>query len=205
VIELHPNRDRSTCSICRWTEDAPTDNVVAVRFGTDGGNGGQAVNLCPDHRRQAGELLLGEDHLARFLVWRGIADPCLTCSGVGTRPYGSTSTWRGGMGGQMITSDVCDTCWGSGDRFRIGTDLRRLRDEESKRVAAAAVDLLARAAGATLQSSAGAVREIVMVLREAVAKADRGRGKRAAARESIWFGPLAKGLADVLERALVAR
>lgn len=53
----------------------------------------------------------------QFLSWRNIDDEddaCLKCGGSGTIVYGSTSTWRGGIGGCMITPDVCDTCWGSG-------------------------------------------------------------------------------------------
>lgn len=202
MIKIDPPRAGAECRVCSVNVAESAGDVVEVLFQAEGSNHATIVKLCPQHRREAGELLLGEDHLARFLVWRGITDPCLTCTGTGTRLYPSTATWRGGMGGAMMTTDVCDTCWGSGDRHRAGVDLRRLRDEESKRTAAAAVDLLARAAGATLQSSAGAVREIVAVLREAVDKADRGRGKRAARRESIWFAPLAKGLADTLERAI---
>lgn len=145
-----------------------------------------------------------EELRCRMLDWRGIqsGDECRTCDGSGRRIYGSSATWRGGMGGQMITCDVCDTCWGSGDRFRPGTDLRRLRNEESARAAAEAVDLLARSAGATLVTARLQVLEIVAVLREAVAKADSGRGgrNRNPRRESIWLTPLAKSLADVLER-----
>ena len=51
------------------------------------------------------------------LDWRGI-DPervCQTCGGSGYRVYGGTSTWRGGVGGQTLTRDVCDKCWGSGE------------------------------------------------------------------------------------------
>lgn len=52
------------------------------------------------------------------LEWRCI-DPmadkvCKRCYGAGTTVYGSTSTWRGGIGGQAMTADVCDQCWGSG-------------------------------------------------------------------------------------------
>jgi hypothetical protein len=53
-----------------------------------------------------------------MLLWRGITPDfdkvCRSCSGAGIKVYGSTSTWRGGIGGQMMTSDVCDKCWGSG-------------------------------------------------------------------------------------------
>ena len=55
---------------------------------------------------------------AEFLEARGVEDPCGRCDGLGVRGYASTSTWRGGIGGQAITSDVCDECWGSGDSYR---------------------------------------------------------------------------------------
>jgi hypothetical protein len=56
-------------------------------------------------------------------------DECKTCNGAGVRGYGNTSTWIGGVGGQMMTTDVCDQCWGSGDRYRKGVNLRQLRAE----------------------------------------------------------------------------
>ena len=43
---------------------------------------------------------------------------CSECSGSGYRLYGDTSTWRGGAGGQMMTADVCNKCWGSGDKTK---------------------------------------------------------------------------------------
>jgi len=43
---------------------------------------------------------------------------CTRCGGYGERAYPSTSTYRGGIGGQMITQDVCDKCWGSGDEAK---------------------------------------------------------------------------------------
>lgn len=51
---------------------------------------------------------------------------CQRCDGYGYRAYGSTSTWRGGAGGQAITSDVCDQCWGSGRSDRPHGSLRRI-------------------------------------------------------------------------------
>lgn len=51
----------------------------------------------------------------RFLMWRAIEDtPCKDCTGSGVKLYGSTSTWRGGAGGQTVTTAVCNKCWGSG-------------------------------------------------------------------------------------------
>ena len=41
-------------------------------------------------------------------------DICSGCGGIGWRTYGDTSTWRGGVGGQSLTDDVCCDCWGSG-------------------------------------------------------------------------------------------
>ena len=66
-----------------------------------------------------------------MLLWRGIDreggdTPCKECAGSGVRAYGNTTTWRGGIGGQMITSDICDKCWGSGNAEKPWMNLRRL-------------------------------------------------------------------------------
>ena len=66
-----------------------------------------------------------------MLLWRGIDReggdmPCKACGGAGVRAYGNTTTWRGGIGGQMITSDICDKCWGSGNAEKPWQNLRRL-------------------------------------------------------------------------------
>ncbi len=45
-------------------------------------------------------------------------DFCEDCSGSGYKIYGDTSTWRGGIGGAAMTTDVCDKCWGSGSKRR---------------------------------------------------------------------------------------
>lgn len=58
---------------------------------------------------------------------RSVETPCDRCSGLGVKTYGSTATWKGGVGGQMLTSDVCDSCWGSGDSRKPWTDLRKVR------------------------------------------------------------------------------
>lgn len=67
-------------------------------------------------------------------------DLCRKCNGRGTRSYPSTSTWRGGIGGQAFTGDVCDGCWGSGNRHRPWPShrefyemKRRLATEETSR------------------------------------------------------------------------
>ena len=55
---------------------------------------------------------------------KGVA--CSVCNGVGSRSYPSTATWRGGIGGQAFTVDVCDTCWGTGRNDQTGPDLRAM-------------------------------------------------------------------------------
>lgn len=62
-----------------------------------------------------------------FLRWRCIepGEQCPSCNGSGYKTYGSTSTFRGGFSGQMITSDVCDKCWGSGSQLNKWPDWRK--------------------------------------------------------------------------------
>lgn len=77
--------------------------------------------------------LLGEsnpdaDFWTRVWNYRHVGEyPCARCTGLGRVLYGSTATWRGGIGGRAMTPDVCDKCWGSGDALRHGVDLRRNR------------------------------------------------------------------------------
>ena len=61
-----------------------------------------------------------------LLLYRDIEIPCNVCNGLGVKTYGDTSTWHHGIGGQMITSDVCDACWGSGDKNRHWANLRQI-------------------------------------------------------------------------------
>lgn len=58
--------------------------------------------------------------------YRGVETPCPVCDGWGVRTYSSTALWRGGVGGQMLTSGVCDRCWGSGDKSKPWVDLREV-------------------------------------------------------------------------------
>lgn len=57
---------------------------------------------------------------------RDIDTPCEGCRGTGVQTYGSTATWRGGVGGQMLTTAVCNRCWGTGDENRRGTSFREI-------------------------------------------------------------------------------
>lgn len=52
---------------------------------------------------------------------------CNGCGGIGRKAYGSTATFMGGIGGQAITEDLCDKCWGSGDELAPFANARQLR------------------------------------------------------------------------------
>lgn len=66
--------------------------------------------------------------MERLLELREIApsNACTACHGVGKRTYSNTTTWRGGIGGQAMTTDVCDRCWGSGDKTHTWLNLRAI-------------------------------------------------------------------------------
>jgi cytosine/adenosine deaminase-related metal-dependent hydrolase len=134
------------------------------------------------------------DLTAAMLRARHVTDPCLRCHGWGVVMYSSGSTWRGGMGTKKSAPDVCDACWGSGDRYRSGCDLRRLRDEEGQRIARAAVTLLAEAAGAPFSTCGAAVHHIAEMLERLADK----RGAPAA----THLPEMARALAKTLRGAL---
>lgn len=127
------------------------------------------------------------------LAWREIPEDecCSTCHGRGSRLYGSTSTWRGGMGGASVTLDVCDTCWGSGNRVRPWTDLRKLRDGEDARVALRAATFLADSVGASMDLTKPALR----ALSGELVRLGNGRKPRPA-----YFYDLSRALAKALTR-----
>lgn len=69
-----------------------------------------------------------KDHFWKlFVMYRNVEDPCPECSGLGVKTYASTATWAGGIGGMTATSGVCDKCWGSGDKNRPWTNLKKVR------------------------------------------------------------------------------
>jgi hypothetical protein len=51
---------------------------------------------------------------------------CSSCGGEGMKTYSSTATWKGGIGGQSITEDVCDKCWGTGRSDVQGINLKEI-------------------------------------------------------------------------------
>ena len=72
-----------------------------------------------------------EEAHERFLWWRNIDTEfgdivCSVCGGSGVRSYGNTSTYMNGIGGQAMTMDVCDKCWGSGKENDPWVNLKKL-------------------------------------------------------------------------------
>jgi hypothetical protein len=59
-------------------------------------------------------------------------DMCRECGGSGYKLYGSTATWRGGIGGQAMTDGVCDYCWGSGSNSKPWPSWRKYEALEKK-------------------------------------------------------------------------
>lgn len=101
-----------------------------------------------------------EDLHQRFLLWRGVEDPCDTCKGSGVRAYANTATWHGGMGGASITHDVCDQCWGSGDKHEPWTNLREQERTLNARVTREALTLVERRLGLRFDDMRGGLTEI---------------------------------------------
>jgi hypothetical protein len=72
-----------------------------------------------------------------MLEMRGltIERSCAACGGAGKRMYGDLHGWggpavegRARVGEHRLTFDVCDHCWGSGDRYHAWPSHRRYMD-----------------------------------------------------------------------------
>lgn len=92
---------------------------------------GYLSSLIAEQKKEIEKLqqeLKGERECSwrQMLEIRNIEKPCHKCSGFGVITYGDTSTWRGGIGGQSTTADICDHCWGSGDDIRHWMNLKTL-------------------------------------------------------------------------------
>ena len=64
------------------------------------------------------------------LEWRGInkEDACGDCGGSGVKTYANTATWHShSIVGQALTDDVCNICWGSGNKNKPWTNLSKLQ------------------------------------------------------------------------------
>ena len=99
-------------------------------FSQAAGIGIRAIERVDGLEKELAELK--ESLPQRMLDWRGVETPCKRCGGSGRIGYGNTATWRGGIGGSMMTADVCSGCWGSGDEHRKGVDLRKVSFEDTR-------------------------------------------------------------------------
>lgn len=80
---------------------------------------GRSHDPCYEDAIDVSKQLLSMAYQAHRIACRG-------CGGVGEKVYGDTSTWRSGAGGQSLTEDVCDRCWGTGRSDKTGPNLRKL-------------------------------------------------------------------------------
>lgn len=72
-------------------------------------------------------MIASPEEIKQYLrTYVGIQNPCPRCLGSGRHAYANTATWRGGVGGSMVTTDICDSCWGSGDKDKSWTNLKLL-------------------------------------------------------------------------------
>ena len=53
-------------------------------------------------------------------------DKCHKCHGRGWLLYPKTTTYMHGVGGNVMTKDVCEVCWGSGDERNPFRNLREV-------------------------------------------------------------------------------
>jgi hypothetical protein len=138
-------------------------------------------------------MTITEEDLRQY---RGIEGAiCTLCDGWGVRFYGSTSTWRGGLGGCAMRHDVCDKCWGSGDMDRSWFNLRNMETHIKQQIAERAVDVLTGSVGAHYKNCIPAVEYIISVLCGIVKP--RSEHKR-----PPYTYSLATSLAKVLQRAI---
>lgn len=123
--------------------------------------------------------------------------PCTLCNGRGVRLYGSTATWRGGMGGAAMTWDQCDMCWGSGDMGRPWPSIRELEAKRSDWEADQCAKWLSRSAGCELRTFRSSLSAVVDVIER------EGRRRKAPpGQDPFWYFRAAEAMASVLRRLL---
>jgi hypothetical protein len=79
-----------------------------------------------DYDKEGRFVLLADARKSIFTEYlgaRGIKNTCSSCGGLGSKIYPSTTTYHGGVGGNITTLDICNRCWGSGDVLRPGINL----------------------------------------------------------------------------------
>lgn len=125
-------------------------------------------------------------------------DECLKCNGSGVVLYASTSTWRGGMGGASMTADVCDSCWGSGNRYEPWDNLRALESKYNSDLSAMALTVLEHRIGCGITNCHQSIEAICQLLDDA------SKPTRRKARPD-WFDSTCQALVKVLRDGMAAR
>lgn len=125
---------------------------------------------------------------------RGIYDPCDRCQGMGVCGYSSTATWRGGVGGQAFTSDICSVCWGSGDKSRPWLDLRKLETKQQAWEESQVLEYLSRRLGCGLSK----IPERILQLADLCEK-QANRRKLPEGEHAFWWNSEWHMLAQILK------
>jgi len=120
--------------------------------------------------------------LKYFLRLRGVNDPCDKCKGLGSYNYSSGATWRGGMGTCAFQHDICDKCWGTGDKYRIGTDLRKLEAERKAWEENQVLEYLARRLGCGIPRIANRIKQLAEICGKQANKRKLPEGE-----EAYWW------------------
>lgn len=136
-----------------------------------------------------------EEMLQYFLEMRGVETPCTKCRGFGTRTYGSTATWHGGMGGAAMTNGICDKCWGSGDDNQPWLNLRTLDNNRKAWEQDQCQQWLANRLGCGLDKLKLRVGQLSDLCRK---QANRRKLPEGEDRNEFWWAHEWNALADIL-------
>lgn len=142
------------------------------------------------------EHLIYADQGFRQILYVGAGVCCEQCCGYGRRTYSSTSLWRRGMGGQMMTEGVCDACWGTGRTDIKGADLRAMDAHLEKSRVETSARWLVGQIGADYKRHQPYLREVISKLSRV-----RMKGGFWAARSRDVLAEVLGGLLDACERS----
>ena len=103
--------------------------------------------------------------------------------------------WQGGIGGAAMTRDVCDVCWGSGDKHKTWQDLRVWRDRDTEMSREQAFKYLQTVFGASLSS----LRKDLLIFADIIEKETRRR-KLPEGTDEFWYKRSAETFAIAVRR-----
>lgn len=135
--------------------------------------------------------------LEHFLRLRGVQTPCEKCKGLGSYCYSSGSTWRGGMGTCAFTYDVCDKCWNTGDKYRIGTDIRAIEASRKNWEAEQCLTYLGQRLGIGLSGMKKRVGQLAELCQKQASKRKLPPGEE---RNEFWWNQEWTALASILAK-----